>query len=355
MTAKSQGFPRRTALMGLGATLVSACSRGEAATGDTLPLKSHVSFPLGVCAMTAQMNDPQWASLIATHFDRITPEWEMKMEYILQPDGGLRFDAPDRIVRQARLNGQSVLGHTLIWYAQDGDYFQQLKADRRDFETAYRTYIRQVMSHYKGHVDGWDVVNEAVRDDGSDLRDCLWREVLGDAYIDIAYQAAHEADPACPLILNDYNLEYYPAKRKRFLKLVEGLQKRGVPLNVLGTQTHIAADLPKGAITETLRDLAATGLKIHLSELDVSLKEAAQNALDFGNYRDAQRALYEEVAEAYTALPAAQQFGLTLWGLRDEDSWYNRQNKGMVADEPLLFDDAGRLKPVGQAFVKALG
>ncbi|BBF81496.1 endo-1,4-beta-xylanase [Asticcacaulis excentricus] len=358
MTTKPQDFPRRTALAalgaGMGAALLSACGRGEAATGAIAPLKSHAPFPLGVCAMTAQMGDPQWAAMIATHFDRLTPEWEMKMEYILQPDGSLRFDAPDRIVQQARNYGQSVLGHTLIWYAQDGDSFQRLKGNRPAFEVAYRAYIRDVMTHYKGHVDGWDVVNEPILDDGSDLRDCLWREVLGDAYIDMAYQAAHEADPACPLILNDYNLEYYPAKRKRFLSLVEGMLKRGVPLHVLGTQTHIAADLPRGAIRETLRDLAATGLKIHLSELDISLKEAAKNALDFKDYRDAQRALYEEAAEAYAALPSAQQFGLTIWGLRDKDSWYNRKDRGLIADEPLLFDDAGQLKPVGQAFVKAL-
>ncbi|UDF03967.1 endo-1,4-beta-xylanase [Asticcacaulis sp. AND118] len=335
--------------------MLNACTTGEAATSNIAPLKSHIDFPLGICAMTAQMDDPQWKSMVATHFDRITPEWEMKMEYILQPDGSLRFDAPDRIVRQARLNRQTVFGHTLIWYAQDGEHFQKLKGDRAEFEIAYRAYISGVMNHYKGHVDGWDVVNEPIRDDGSDLRDCLWREVLGDAYIDIAYRAAHEADPACPLVLNDYNLEYYPAKRKRFLQLVEGMMTRGTPLHVLGTQTHIAADLPRGAITQTIRELAATGLKIHLSELDISLKEAAKNALDFRNYRDAQRALIEEAAEAYAALPSGQRFGLTIWGLRDKDSWYNRENRGVRPDEPLLFDDKGALKPLGQAFVKALG
>lgn len=350
---------RRTALTGLAATsaasLLSACTRGEAATGtDTGPLKSLVDFPLGVCVMTAQMEDPQWKQMVTTHFDRLTPEWEMKMEYILQSDGSYRFDAPDRIARLAQLNRQSVFGHALIWYAQDSDYFQSLKSDRTAFVAAYRGYITSVMQRYRGVVTGWDVVNEPLKDDGSDLRDCLWREVLGDAYIDEAFRAAHQAVPDCPLVLNDYNLEYYPAKRKAFLNLVEGLLKRDVPVQVLGTQTHIAADLPKGALTQTLRDLAATGLKVYVSELDISLKEAAKNALDFRDYRDAQTRLYEEVAEAYTALPAAQRFGLTLWGLRDKDSWYNRKG-GYGNDEPLLFDDQGRLKPVGQAFVKALG
>ncbi|MFT3995869.1 MAG: endo-1,4-beta-xylanase [Asticcacaulis sp.] len=349
---------RRTALTGLTAaaltTGLGGCDRGQA-TEDAPPLKSLVDFPLGVCAMTAQFDDPQWKSMVATHFDRLTPEWEMKMEYILQPDGSHRFDAPDRIVQLAKMNRQTVFGHTLVWYAQDGEFFQKLKGDRKAFEAAYRAYITAVVTRYKGATTGWDVVNEPIRDDSSGPRDCLWSQVLGETYCDIAYQTAHAADPACPLAMSDYHLEYKPEKRRQFLLLAERMMKRGAPLHVLGTQTHIAADLPKGAVAAAIRDMASTGLKIHVSELDISLNEAAKNALDFKNYREAQIRLVGEVAEAFAALPAQQRFGLTIWGLRDKDSWYNRAEKGLLPDEPLMFDDQGRLKPVGQALVKAFG
>ncbi|MDC7683187.1 endo-1,4-beta-xylanase [Asticcacaulis sp. BYS171W] len=344
---------RRAALTGLSAAILSSCT-GEAATTDAAPLKSFLTAPLGVAAMTAEFADPQWQALTATHFDRLTPEWEMKMEYILQSDGSHRFEAPDRLLRQAKLNRQGIFGHALVWYAQDGAYFQNLRSDKARFEAAYRAYVQAVVGRYTGQVDGWDVVNEPILDDGSGLRNCLWRDVLGDYYIDIAYHAAHGADPACPLVLNDYNLEHTPAKRRQFLKLVDDMQKRGVPLHVLGTQTHISAALEPGALKATLRDLAATGLKIHVSEVDVSLKEAAKNAFDFKSYRAQQIRQIEELAEAWLSLPVAQQYGITIWGLRDKDSWYNRSQKGLLADEPLLFDDTGALKPLGQAFVKAL-
>lgn len=345
---------RRLALTGLTAAMVSACT-GRAATNPApAALKSLTDFPLGVCAMTAQMNDPDWAALVGLHFDRITPEWEMKMEYILQADGSLRFDAPDRLMAFAAQNRQSVYGHALVWYSQDGEFFQRLKGNKNAFEAAYRGYTRDVVSRYKGKITGWDVVNEPIIDKGTGLRDCLWRDVFGDQYIDIAFEAARDADPDCPRVLNDYNLEYTPAKRRTFLKLVDDLQKRDVPLDVLGTQTHIAADLPDGALTTAIRDLAATGLKIHVSEVDISLKEASQNHLDFKAYRERQYRLMSELTEAFVALPTAQQFGMTIWGLRDRDSWYNRGQKGLLADEPLWFDDTGGLKPTGQAFITAL-
>ncbi|WP_140984425.1 endo-1,4-beta-xylanase [Asticcacaulis tiandongensis] len=345
---------RRKALVtSLGAALMTACD--GAAQGDPAavkPLKDITPFPLGVCAMTAQLNDPQWKSLVATHFDRLTPEWEMKMEYILQDDGSLKFDAPDRLVSFARQNRQQVIGHNLIWYVQDGPYFQKLKGNRAAFQKAYEAYVTDVVTHFKG-LPAWDVVNEPILNDGSALRDCLWREVLGDHYIDIAYRAAHRADPACELILNDYNLEYTPAKRKTFLRLVERLQKENVPVHVLGTQTHISADLPKGAIRTAIQELAATGLKIHVSEVDISLRDATKGLVDFAGYRKKQSALMEEIIDSFLALPKAQQFGVTIWAARDKDNWMNRKTRPL-SDEPVLFDDLGGLKPMGQTLVQAV-
>jgi len=347
---------RRALLTGAAALgIAHAASTQAAAYGDVPPLKSVSPYPLGVAVKAPQLDDPSWTKLAAIHFSRVTPEWEMKMEYVLQDDGTLRFDRADRIVNFARNNGMAVHGHTLIWYAQEGGQpFAKLKDKTDAFLNAYAGYIQTVMQRYRGRIGSWDVVNEPIWNDGHDLRPCLWRAVLGDDYIGLAFEAAREADPSALLFLNDYNLELTPAKRTRFLKLCETLLKSGAPLHGIGTQTHITADIAPGAITAAMRDIASLGLKVHVSELDISLREArpanaVQPRLD-------QVRAFNELLTAYHDVPAAQRHGLTLWALRDSDSWLNapKERKGLLSDEPVLFDAQGRAKPLAQAFVKAV-
>jgi endo-1,4-beta-xylanase len=135
----------------------------------------------------------------------------------------------------------------------------------------------------RGQVVGWDVVNEAVAEDGNGWRDSLWSRRLGDfEHIALAYRTAREADPHATLLLNDYNLEYNDAKRATFLKLAERLLASGAPLTGLGTQMHVAADIAPGQITAMIRDLARLGLPIHVSELDVSLSRSQNKLLSSG-------------------------------------------------------------------------
>ncbi len=320
--------------------------------GDLPPLKSAAPYPLGVAVKAMQLDDPAWTGLAAANFSRLTPEWEMKMEYVLRDDGSLQLDRADRIAGFARAHGMAVHGHTLIWYAQDGAYFQRLKGKPDAFLSAYAGYIQGVMEHYKGVIGGWDVINEPVWNDGHDLRPCLWRDMLGDDYIGLALEAAHEADPGAVLFINDYNLESTPAKRMRFLKLCEAVLKKGAPLSGIGTQTHIGADLPQGAIAAALKDIASLGLKVHVSEVDISLR--VQSLGDVAEPRVQQVRLLAELVGAYDDIPSAQRYGMTFWGLRDSDSWLNgKDNKSLVPDEPLLFDGRGRPKPLAQAFVRA--
>ncbi len=344
---------RRTFLAGAAGMGLSGLAAG-AVYGAIPPLKSVVPYPLGVAAKRAQFDDPAWTSLAAANFSRLTAEWEMKMEYLLQPDGSLQFDRADAIVDFARRHGMAVHGHTLIWYAEDGAYFQTLKGKPDAFLAAYAGYISAVMKRYAGAVGGWDVVNEPVWNDGHDLRPCLWRDVLGDDYIGLALEAAHEADPGAILFMNDYNLESTPAKRARFLKLCEAVLKKGAPLHGIGTQTHIDADLAPGAITAALRDIASLGLQVHVSEVDISLRVKSMG--DIAQPRLNQIRLLAELVGAYHDIPPAQRYGMTFWGLRDSDSWLNgKDNRTLVPDEPLLFDGAGRPKPLAQAFVRAEG
>jgi endo-1,4-beta-xylanase len=244
-----------------------------------------------------------------------------------------------------------LLGHTLIWYAQAPEAFQRLDENRIGFADAYRNYILAVAGRYAGQVVGWDVVNVAVAEDGTGWRDSLWSQRLGAfEHIALAYRTAREADPHAPLLLNDYNLEYYPRKRATFLKLAERLLASGAPLTGLGTQMHVAADIAPGEITRMIRELAGLGLPIHVSELDVSLTRSENKLLSRGELQRRQTAVYAEAAEAFMALPERQRFAFTIWGLRDRDSWLTAEN---AADAPAPFDDAGRPKAAAAALVEA--
>jgi endo-1,4-beta-xylanase len=347
---------RRSVIAGalaLGACGKPARSASVAPPPAPLPaLKAAAPFPVGCAVRSDYLADPAYAALLAAQVSQVTPEWEMKMEYILQDDGGLRFDAPDAIAAFARGHGMRLFGHTLVWYAQGSPAFERLEGEA--FSRTYRNYIVAVAGRYRGLASGWDVVNEPVTDDGSALRDCLWSQRLGQVdYMVRAFEHAAEADPGATLFVNDYNLESLPKKRAQFMRLVETLLKRGCKLGGLGTQTHIDIDLPKGAVAAALKDLATFGLPIHLSELDIAT-HAKKVDLRGGEERlRLQADQARQAAEAFMALPAKQRFAFTVWGLRDKDSWLRGPNGSSPEDKPMLFDDKGAAKPAFQAVIQA--
>jgi endo-1,4-beta-xylanase len=352
----ASGLYSRRAVVG-SALALSACgakdAQGQSAPADLPPLKSVAPFRVGTCVQALHLDDPALAALIARQASQLTAEWQMKMEYIVQPDGSFRFDAPDRIAAFARAHGMGLLGHTLVWYAQAPEAFQRLDENRIGFADAYRNYILAVVERYRGLAVGWDVVNEAVAEDGNGWRDSLWAQRLGAfEHIALGYRTAREADPSATLLLNDYNLEYNDTKRATFLKLAERLLASGAPLTGLGTQMHVAADIAPGKITRMIRELASLGLPIHVSELDVSLTRSENKLLSRGELQRRQTAVYAETAEAFMALPQRQRFAFTLWGLRDRDSWLTAEN---AADAPAVFDNAGRPKAGAAALVQAFG
>jgi endo-1,4-beta-xylanase len=316
------------------------------------PLKSVAPFPVGTCVQAAQLDNPAFAALIAAQVSQLTPEWELKMEYVLQAGGGYRFDAPDRIAAFCADHSLRLFGHTLVWHQQKPAFFERLVGDASAFRGAYGAYITAVVGRYKGRIVAWDVVNEQVTDDGGAWRDSLWSQALGPLeHMRLAYELAHAADPAADLFLNDYNLESDAKKRATFLRLAEALLKAGAPLTGLGTQTHVAADLAPGAITTAVRDLASLGLKVRISEMDVSLARSRGLVNVRADLQRRQAALYAEAAAALAALPAQQRFDFTFWGLEDSQSWLRRESP---VDAPLLFDDAGRPKAAAVAWERAL-
>ncbi|WP_253189187.1 endo-1,4-beta-xylanase [Brevundimonas sp. LM2] len=306
-------------------------------------------FPIGTAAMAGQFDDPAWVHLALTHVSQLTPEWEMKMEYILAGPDDYRWDAPDRIAAFCVTHGLRLHGHALIWYAQGAEVFEGL--DRARFIEAFDGYIATVAGRYRGRAVGWDVVNEAVAEDGNGLRDCHWSRALGqDGYIARAFEQAKAADPDAVLFLNDYNLENNPTKGATFLRLVERLLKAGVPIGGLGTQSHLDIEIPAGQTRAFFRDAAAFGLPIHVSELDASLR--SEGRIDTRSPRqriDQQTARVAELTEAFVALPPAQRYAFTVWGMRDTDSWLRRDARDDGKDSPLLFDAAGQPTPMFDA------
>ena len=348
-------FPTRRAAIA-GTLALAACGDGVAAStkpsasaGRIAPLKAGASYPLGVAAMTGQLDDPIWSGLTTTHFDRLTPEWEMKMEALLGEGDRMDYSRADRLCAWARQNGIEVFGHTLIWYAQSAPRFDRLDGSQRGFGEAYRTYIQDVCTRYRGQVVGWDVVNEPIADDTSgQMRDCIWTRNLGEFdYVRRAFDHAREADPEAALFLNDYNLETNPRKLDGFMRLAERLLEADAPLTGLGTQSHVDCALPSGAIRRTVERLTSLGLKIHVSEIDVSTATGRP---------ERQGAIFAEAAEAVQALPERQRFGLTVWGARDSDSWLRRAewHRPPQPDTPLLFDDQGAAKPAASALATVL-
>lgn len=344
--------------------LLSACKGAAqpapAARLETPPLKSLSSLPIGCCVQTPHLQDPVFTELLTRHFSQVTPEWQMKMEYIL-PEGASaadvstwRWDAPDAIAAFAAMNGMRLHGTTLVWYAEHPPAFEAIDG-QSGFEAAYRRYIETVVRRY-GAATGWDVVNEPVDEDGSRLREHLWQRNLGqEEHMLIAFETAHAAAPDAVLFINEYFVEKIPAKRLAYMRLIETLLKRGAKIGGVGIQSHLDIDARPGDSKSAIRDLASFGLPVHISEIDIGLSREKPEPRTVDDQLKLQAGLMTEVAEAFLDLPQSQRYAFTAWGLRDKDSWLrNPPNAGDGTDQPLMFDDNGQPKPMFEALAAAL-
>lgn len=339
------------------APLLAGCSAFDDGGTPQPPipaLKDIAPFPMGTCAMTGQLDDPAWSRLALTHFNQITPEWEMKMEYILTPDG-YRFDASDRIADFCRAHGMHMHGTTLVWYSQGEEAFRGLSP--ADFRRKFDDYIATVAGRYRGKVRGWDVVNEAVAEDGNGLRAHHWSEALGKIdHMVRAFEQARLADAEAVLFINDYNLENNPAKGDTFLRLVERLLKAGAPVGGIGSQSHLDIEIREGQIGRFIQQAAQFGLPIHISELDASLKREGgmPDVRTVSKKISQQTDRVKELTESFYALPANQRYALTLWGVRDTDSWLRRPPHDDGKDSPLAFEASGQPTAMGRAIADSL-
>jgi endo-1,4-beta-xylanase len=222
-------------------------------------------------------------------------------------------------------------------------------------------FIRSTVLRYAGRIRAWDVVNEAIFDGSGAVRvtppanpgnTFYWGQYLGRDFALKAFQYAKAADPSALLFINDYNLETDNRKLDSLLAYVAELKAKGATVDGIGTQMHISINTPQSGIDNMFRKLAASGLRIKVSELDVRINpSSAAGFTATAALLASQAAMYRYVAETYIRLvPAPQRYGITIWGVADTDSWLYNNGR----DFPLLFDKDYNKKPAFLAFLQGL-
>ena len=333
-------------------------------------------FKIGAALHPGQFfeEDKRGAEIVSTHFNSITPENVLKWALVHPQPGRYDFKAPDRFVEFGEKRGMFIVGHTLVWHNQTPRWvFEDEKGkpvDRATLLQRMREHIFTVVGRYKGRIHGWDVVNEALNQDGT-MRQSPWFKIIGEDYLEQAFKFAHEADPSAELYYNDYDLEL-PAKRAGGVELIKKLKAAGVPIAGVGLQNHNQMEWPSIADEDaTIAAFAALGLKVHITELDVDVlprttKPGADYAVDdpvtpqlnpyVAGLPDAkQTALakrYAELFQVYLKHRDAIE-RVTFWGVADGDSWLNNWPMKGRTNHPLLFDRSGRAKPALDAIISA--
>jgi endo-1,4-beta-xylanase len=301
---------------------------------------------IGTAVTSGLLTDPRYAAVFARHFDSVTAEYEMKWDPIERTRGSEDFSGGDAIAAYGAARGMQVRGHTLIWHQAVPSWVAALPA--ADLRTAFERHIRTVAAHYRGRVVAWDVVNEAIDDNGFGLRNTVFRQKLGDRYIADAFRIAREADPQARLIYNDYSGEGLGGKADAIYELVRGLLAQGVPIDGVGLQMHVRAAGPpiEADVAANMRRLAALGLRISISEMDVRIAElGGATPVNL----DRQKALYRSLVGVCVAEPACD--SVTFWGFTDAHSWIHNQ---FGPDAPLLFDAQYAPKPAFFGVLDAL-
>jgi len=299
---------------------------------------------VGAAVQSGLLGDGRYSGVLGRHFNYLTAEYEMKWDAIEPTRGGNNFAAADAIVAYGQANGMKIKGHALIWHGSVPSWVGSLSAS--ELRAAFEDHIRSVAEHFRGRVVAWDVVNEAIADDNSGLRDTIFRQKLGDQYIADAFRIAHQADLQALLFYNDYGGEGLNQKSNRIYDLVQGLRAQGVPIDGVGLQMHITAGNPpsEGNVAANMSRLASLGLMVNISEMDVRIRD-----LPAATRLETQRTVYKTLVSVCVAEPRCD--AVTFWGFTDAHSWIDAQ---FGADDPLLFDDNYGAKPAYSGVFDAL-
>ncbi|WP_329048199.1 endo-1,4-beta-xylanase [Streptomyces violaceus] len=283
----------------------------------------------GAAVGTYKFSDSTYMSVLNREFNSVVAENEMKWDATEPQRGVFNYSGGDRIVSHARAGGMSVRGHTLLWHAQQPGWAQGLSGG--DLRNAAINHVTQVATHFRGQIHSWDVVNEAFADGGSGGRRDSNLQRTGNDWIEAAFRAARAADPGAKLCYNDYNTDGINPKSTGIYNMVRDFKARGVPIDCVGFQSHLGTSIP-GDYQANLQRFADLGVDVQITELDVTQGSNQAN-------------IYATVTRACLAVSRCN--GVTVWGVRDCDSWRGSEN-------PLLFDCAGNRKPAYTAVLDAL-
>jgi len=359
-----------------GAVALGAAAWAPAAEPLTLKTLAPPGSRIGVALNQAQSDgkDEAGLALALRQFNSTSPENLLKWERVHPEPDRYDFAPADRYVELGRGHGMFVVGHVLLWHQQTPDWVFAgeggRKADRETLLARLRSHVATVVGRYKGRIGGWDVVNEALDEDGS-LRRTPWLEAIGEDYLAKAFEYAHEADPAAELYYNDYNL-WKPAKRDAAIRLVQGLKARGLRVDGIGEQGHWGIDDPPlAAIDEALAAMRAAGLVPLITELDMDVLprdpdmwgadlakkatiRAKTNVYPDGLPAAVQEKLARRYADVFALFLEHDVSRVTFWGVTDAGSWlHNFPIPGRV-NYPLLWDKDGHEKPAFEAVVEVL-
>jgi endo-1,4-beta-xylanase len=319
--------------------------------------------------------DPGAAALVAAQFNRVTPENELKWQSLEREPGVLDFSDADAFVAYAEQRGMEIHGHALVWHHQVPAWVFQNdaggQATRAQLLDRLDKHMRALAERYGSRIAYWDVVNEAINDDGS-LRSTPWRTIIGDDVLDQVFRLADKHFPNAKLVYNDFSMEK-PAKRDAVVRLVQGFKERGVRIDAIGTQAHFQLETPTlQDIDASLAAFAGTGLEVLVSELDVDvLPPAYENQgadLSVNAELSARLNPYPDCLPSHVAEQAARRWAdifkifsrhadrvhaVTLWGVSDADSWLNNWPVRGRTNYALLFDRQLRAKQSWQSVIEA--
>lgn len=322
------------------------------ATVDVAPdslqaLGASHSLRIGASLISTPLReDAAYRDAVAREFSIVTVESALKLGLVRREPSEYTFGPADSIVDFARHQGQTVRGHTLVWHEEVPDWLDAADLDREAAMVLLEQHIKTVVGRYAGLIQEWDVVNEAIDDDG-ELRDTVWLRLIGPEYIALAFQWAHEADPDARLFYNDYNIEWSSPKSDAAHDLLAGLLESGVPVHGIGFQGHFTLDWFPSThdMAMNFERFADLGLEIQLTEVDVRLEVPITD-----EKLEAQADIYWQLMAVCMEQPACTTF--ITWGVSDRYSWIPDMRPGF--DAGLLLDVDYEPKPAYWALIDAL-
>ena len=361
---------KKILILSLSALLLAGCSGSKPKPAEVVEPKLFDAFPdytVGVAINVNQSNqkDAEGVAIIKQHFNSIVAENCMKCEEIHPEENVYNWDDADRFVKFGEDNGKQIIGHCLIWHSQCAPWFfvddkgKQVKPEV--LKQRMKDHITTIMTRYKGRITGYDVVNEAILDDGS-YRPSLFYQILGEEFIPWAFQCAMEADPDAELYYNDYSMAQ-PGKRAGVVALVKKLKERGIRIDAVGLQSHMGMDHPSWEEFEaSIKAFIEAGVDVQFTEVDMSALPSVNfgaNVSDTEEYRAELNPYAEALPDSVSAvwnermttfLNIVDKYAknvrrVTAWGVTDADSWKNDWPIKGRTDYPLWFDRKGQMKP----------